>query len=434
MKNTYTVLISLFLFISTQSVAQNLFDFNRQLKFDAAFDLHIDDNVFASKIATDLLLGERHEARENNAWVKRDSVEYTYDTNGNQTNLKFLFWNGTSWTPSSQRVSEYDDMGLLTKMILQTVVDSDWLNNTQILYFNENGLRIAEEIYGFTNNSWTKVGGKIYEYDKSNNLISELSQKYEAGNFVNDKLLTFEYDDLNNQTSWLNQNWNGLEWVNFRQAFLTYDGQNNVVENYNQTWLNDNWINGWNYLFVYNEDNLRTEITSQNWVDSTATWKNIWLNRYEFNGLNNLEFAYQDDWEEDLKTWENDVKISYEYDTNDNLAYLSNQRWQNDNWQFFTRSFYFYGMSTSFNELEVLENGLTLFPNPNSGTFTLNFSKPIEDGVLNIFNTSGQVILKQNLHRSVDKMTIDLSGQISGFYYLTFKERNTFQTIHFVKY
>jgi len=428
-------LILLFTIISSQSFAQNLWDNKEALHFEGAFDLTNNNNInhLGANNLNDLLLGERHEVRENNTWVDRDSVEHYYDINENETRLKILFWNGTEWLPSSQRLFEYDESGLISKLTLQSFANMTWQNNSQIIYINENGLKVSEDISSYTNDNWVLVSRKVFEYDKNENLISELSQKFEGGLYINDKLLTYEYDERNNQISWLNQNWNGLEWINFRQAFRIYDDQNNVVENYNQTWLNDNWVNAWNYLFEYNEENLRTEIISQNWVDSSMVWKNIWLNRYEFNSLNNLEFAYQDDWEEDLSAWENDTKFIYKYDVSDNLKSIINERWQNDNWQLHSRSHYYYGMNTSTDSNVRLENTIKLFPNPTTGSFNITFDRRISKGKIKVINASGQIILENKISSNPTTISVDLNDQPPGVYYLILEANQLLQPTLLIK-
>jgi len=69
---------------------------------------------------------------------------------------------------------------------------------------------------------------------------------------------------------------------------------------------------------------------------------------------------------------------------------------------------------SDINEYEI---GVNIYPNPNSGTFTMDFQGNTEGSIMTIFNTQGQIIRSETLTGDLTKV-IDLSGEAKGLYYI----------------
>ena len=59
-------------------------------------------------------------------------------------------------------------------------------------------------------------------------------------------------------------------------------------------------------------------------------------------------------------------------------------------------------------------NSLNIYPNPNQGVFNIEINN-IENGVIEVYNISGQLLLQQNLNKNINQ--IDLVNQPKGIYF-----------------
>ena len=77
---------------------------------------------------------------------------------------------------------------------------------------------------------------------------------------------------------------------------------------------------------------------------------------------------------------------------------------------------------------ETVMNGLTLYPNPNKGQFSINL--PEEDCVIVVFNSLGQQVYSQ---QAKGETTLNLEALNSGMYFVTVKSASGVSTLKFVK-
>lgn len=71
---------------------------------------------------------------------------------------------------------------------------------------------------------------------------------------------------------------------------------------------------------------------------------------------------------------------------------------------------------------------ISIYPNPSSGIFTIEGATNLE---ISVYNSLGQFVLSKNLLPG--KQTIDLSGQASGIYFMTFKTNGISKVVRLVK-
>ena len=78
---------------------------------------------------------------------------------------------------------------------------------------------------------------------------------------------------------------------------------------------------------------------------------------------------------------------------------------------------------------ETVMNGVTLYPNPNHGQFSINL--PEEDCEIVVFNAMGQQVYQQNNVKGMT--TLNLEGLNNGMYFVTVKSASAVSTLKFVK-
>jgi hypothetical protein len=72
---------------------------------------------------------------------------------------------------------------------------------------------------------------------------------------------------------------------------------------------------------------------------------------------------------------------------------------------------------------ELSENNVRLFPNPTTGQIKIEMTKEIQHAELSIYNITGQLVFK-NIINNVNPVSVDLSGQEAGMYYLEIINEN----------
>jgi hypothetical protein len=77
---------------------------------------------------------------------------------------------------------------------------------------------------------------------------------------------------------------------------------------------------------------------------------------------------------------------------------------------------------------ETMTDGITLFPNPNMGQFSINL--PEEDCEITILNSLGQQVYSQ---QAKGLTTLNLEGLDSGMYFVTVKSEKAVSILKFVK-
>ena len=78
---------------------------------------------------------------------------------------------------------------------------------------------------------------------------------------------------------------------------------------------------------------------------------------------------------------------------------------------------------------EIVMNGISIYPNPNHGQFSINL--PEEDCEVLVFNAMGQQVYQQSHAQGMT--TLNLEGLNNGMYYVTVRSASAVSTLKFVK-
>lgn len=95
----------------------------------------------------------------------------------------------------------------------------------------------------------------------------------------------------------------------------------------------------------------------------------------------------------------------------------------------------------SVNEINTQANGtVKVLPNPNNGSFTISidYAKPVNSCMVEVYNIMGQVVYTNKLPIAIGmpfntQFSVDLGSQRAGVYFLKLTGDNSVQTVKFIK-
>ena len=203
----------------------------------------------------------------------------------------------------------------------------NWVNRLNFTYSYYENNNIRTKLYEtWQNDDWVNTLKYTYGYDEKNNIRTELSENLQNGNWVNYEKYTCSYDGNNNMLTELYESWQSGDWVKNKEYTYDYDENNNIIlTKLYEPWQGD-WINSGKITCSYDENNNVMTKFVESWQDGGLV--NYRKAAYSYDGNNMTEL-----WE----YWQNGdwvirVKQTHTYDKNNNkLTFLSQNR-QNDGW------------------------------------------------------------------------------------------------------
>ncbi len=106
---------------------------------------------------------------------------------------------------------------------------------------------------------------EYYVYDAKGNILTDLIQEWENGEWLNYKLYTYTYNYNGNRLSYLKQYWENNEWLNDVLYTYTYDANENRLTHLHQNWESGEWVNHHLYTSTYDDNGDVLSGLNQNW-------------------------------------------------------------------------------------------------------------------------------------------------------------------------
>jgi hypothetical protein len=293
------------------------------------------------------------------------SVEQ-FDANNNPLAELGQIWNGTDWENYWQETYTYDVENNMTSASHQDWIGNQWVDNGLNTYVYDSNNNLVSSVTQVDNDAELVTSEISYFYDAGNKLISDST--YTWGNswdYI--RLGTYTYDTYGNLINWLSQSKNGDYPENINRTIFTYDDANNLTSEIRQDWKDNSWVNLDFDRHSFNENNLLTSDAYKYW-NSAGT-----------------------------KVMEGD-----------------------------SSTYYYHDAITGINEIERAEENICIYPNPNSGKFTLTSNSIIQSIV--IFNINGKRIYTDSGFTQQMQKEIDLSDYDKGVYLLKIKTSTGIET------
>ena len=216
-------------------------------------------------------------------WEKDSKTEYSYDGNGNISQVINEEWNTSNeeWVPASKTEYSYDSNEDLIQIIDFTwsVSGNQFIHSSKVdRTLDENGLETVAMISVWSTPPGEWVDVWKYEYDYTVNESLLLETEYAWDEDASDWVLswkaeyTYNEDDRLSVTEEFNWDSEAIVWTNSWKTSLIYDAHGNVEQQLDSTYLEPSGPWQEQGLAEYTYDDLYnplTEIYSQ-WDESAA--------------------------------------------------------------------------------------------------------------------------------------------------------------------
>lgn len=352
MGKTIVILFILYTFNSLHPQQVNPLDKieNRNKQFDVFNNKDLKFSFNDSIFSIPLQKGNRILAEEiqqfwvNSTWKNHGKWIYKYNPNGKIIELTYQMFN--SINPESidwQRkiLSSYDDNGNLVKEITQLNDYGDWYNGSRTHYkYDENRKKVLDslEIWNDRSGTWQPTTKHIYIYDENNNVIKILERILINGIYFDVAQWLYQFDQNNNMLEERYQVWDSTGWRTGYLRSYIYDNDDNIIEYISKYWSNSELDVAYKFLYSYDEKNNKTEEVYLIWDDSA------WVNKnkiyFIYDNQNNLIEENHYNWNN--SEWNVSYKTKYSYDYNWNKILRIDQYYWGSNFINSNRSDYSY--------------------------------------------------------------------------------------------
>jgi hypothetical protein len=185
----------------------------------------------------------------NNEWIDREKLEYTYDHANRKLSETTSGW-FDGWVLKEQSIFIYNPSGQLLEVLdsYYQQSDSTWLMNQRLLCtYDDEGLKVTELYQRYDEDSWKNYLQFLSAYDSEHNRIRIVRQIPDGP----------------------------IGWIDELSENYTFDLFGNVIEEVTQSYDNGDWNNEYRYMYAYNDkQNLLTkeyQFWSGRWINRDSS-------------------------------------------------------------------------------------------------------------------------------------------------------------------
>jgi len=224
--------------------------------------------------------------------------------------------------------------GLVVRELTENFENGVWVKNRLL----ENDYLPSQEVgeqliqtWNQTANDWQGSERRTFQYNSDNLLTSLLLERFNTQTgtweFVNRSL--FKYFNLPEPDEFLLQDWNGTTWVNNGQIFFSYNSNLQITSSIFRIWdtSNNQWVNANQTFETYDSDFMQIRTERETWNQAFGDWDNSTRAEYFYNQQSELDRVANEIWVNQDSTWAFTDDNLYRYD------------FRNRNNEFITRNF-----------------------------------------------------------------------------------------------
>ena len=337
----------------------------------------------------------------NSSWLNSRLYSYTYDANGNITNILIQEWKtaSSSWSNLFQNQYTFNANNLMTSFVQLTwnATNNVWTNFNKIDYSylsNNKLLQDSGKKWSTVTSNWINTYRSQYFYDLNNFLKTWEYNVWDTltANYLKNQQYQYTNNANGDATETLTLNWNGLTW----------DTVFNDVNHYNACVLPVSLIS-----FNLNKENLKVNINWQTGEEINTAYFNV-QRLVKPNTSNTL-----DDFETIGKLDANNTASKYFF--KDDIRILTGSKELLYRLEIVDKN----GSKTYSNIKKIFldpnESSVTIFPNPASDYLNIKSSKIKQ---IQIKDIAGRVLLKQSFENTNSIINLPVKSLAKGLVFL----------------
>ncbi len=235
---------------------------------------------------------------------------------------------------TNRHLYTYDSNGNLLKDLYETKNNGNWLALWCYNYTYDLNDRITSSIYQDIDWSTRILVNEekiTYTYTGSNlTLILYLIWDKEQNTWANFSQFVFQYDNFSNNIFKLHQSWNNSEWTDTYKYYYTYNNDKQILTKGYETFdnLSNTWRGEYFITYTYETSGKLLNELHEKWINGNKV--NESQISYAYNSTGVLSFEIEEYW--DNNCWNNFKKISFVYDTNNYLLVKKTEYFYNNQW------------------------------------------------------------------------------------------------------
>ncbi len=222
---------------------------------------------------------------EEGAWVDEGKTMITNNSSGMPVEAMLYIWNAETpaWELMSKMTYTYNGQGDVTQMLMEFWMDPVWMGYMKINYFyNEIGVsEIITQGWDFIQGTWVNTNRDLFTYNSSGYPVEELSQFWDSGQWMDNEKETMIYNAQWQHVESLTLLYNGSAWENYLHFTYEYTAGGDITEEIEQLWSGEAWVNNYKYLYTYLRSASVSEILEFFW--NSGAWESSYKESYFYN-------------------------------------------------------------------------------------------------------------------------------------------------------
>ncbi len=335
----------------------------------------------------------------NNGWSANTVDVFTYDENNNVTSYYEYSYDEEAedhiGTPDYKEEYSYDDNGYISMCEESNYSDGSWVPAYKEEYSNDDNGNCTQEIdYYYEDDEYLYESKQETSYDDNNQITSLIIYSYdedweieqECTNAIDDGIvynndgyieqaIMGKYVDATTST--------GTEsvWVNSFKVTFEYDSNNNLTDEIEYDYDNGDWVKSDDGAYTYDSNYTISDIYS------TPAVYNFYDYELLSEPINNIVTA----------------QIDYTYDESENESFDGAKK-------------FYYSEITTTSVDKTESDAISIYPNPVSSSFTVNFSNSDNTAVIELYNVTGNKLMSKEIGSGE---SVNIDNYTSGIYFYT---------------
>jgi len=222
---------------------------------------------------------------EEGAWIDEAKTMITNNSSGMPVEAMLYIWNTetSAWDLMAKMTYTYNGEGDVTQMLMEFWMDPVWMGYMKINYFyNEIGVsEIITQGYDFMLGTWVNTNRDLYTYNSSGYPVEELSQIWDSSQWMDNEKESLIYDGQWQHVESIILLYNGSAWDNYLHYTYQYNTGGDITVEIEQSWSGEAWVDSYKYLYTYLRSASVSEILELYW--NGDAWENSYRESYYYN-------------------------------------------------------------------------------------------------------------------------------------------------------